>query len=336
MIYYNFIIIMSNLLQYNLVENSDSSRKNCNSPTISDEQINNQRQYFFMPVHTSDSESGSERSPITRSWYENRFFMRFFNFKKNSVVLAFMLIYISVYLGSQVLQISSLISSDSHNVITSSSFSYNLLFSVLISYFLFTYSNIRAKELSMINMVIYWLSCTAGAIVFAILGEVSFLKKISLTKGWLNHHSPASYIVLVCFSLIIVGIGIKEYITKTVFRDKCRSLVKIFIIIIFYYGIFFILNSSGASNIHYHVHHAICGGLLSLWFIDWDKYIELIIHGILMGIVVEGIDFYGIQELFLFLSDDNSVNIKVAGFLYGGFTLFMFLAIGVLKKFYFD
>ena len=327
---------MSNLLQYNPIENSDSSRKNCNSPIISDGQINNQGEYFFMPVHTSDSESGSERSPITRSWLERVYTRFFFNFRKNSVVSAFMLIYISVYLGSQVLQISSLISSDSHNVITSTSFSYNLLFSVLISYFLFTYSNIRAKELGMINMVIYWVSCTAGAIGFAILGQVSFLKKISITKGWLNHLSPAAYVVLVCFSLIIVGIGIKEYITKTVFRDKCRSLVKIFIIIIFYYGIFFILNSSGASNIHYHVHHAICAGLLSLWFIDWDKYIELIIHGILMGIVVEGIDFYGIQELFLFLSDDNSVNIKVAGFLYGGFTLFMFFAIGFLKKFYFD
>ena len=111
---------MSNLLQYNSVENSDSSRKNCNSPTISERQINNPGEYFFMPVHTSGSESGSERSPITRSWLDRVYMRFFFNFGKNSVVLAFMLIYISVYLGSQVLQISSLISSDSHNVITSS------------------------------------------------------------------------------------------------------------------------------------------------------------------------------------------------------------------------
>ena len=54
-----------------------------------------------------------------------------------------------------------------------------------------------------------------------------------------------------------------------------------------------------------------------------------------MGVVIEGIDFYGIQELFLFLSKNNSVNLEVVGFIYGGFTLFMFLAIWVLKKFYF-
>ena len=31
--------------------------------------------------------------------------------------------------------------------------------------------------------------------------------------------------------------------------------------------------------------------------------IEMILHAIMMGVVIEGINFYGIQELYLFLSD---------------------------------
>ena len=333
---YHIFIIMSNILQYNALENSNDSRKNCNSPVTTDRHINNKK-YTFMPIYTSESENGSEKSPLNNRFLDSHFYMRyFFNFKKNSVVSAFMLIYISVYLASQVLQSSPVISTNSHNIITSSSFSYNLLFSTLISYFIFTYSNILAKQLTMKNMLVYWFFCTAGALGFAMLGEVPFLKNISITKGWLHNLSPWAYVVIICFSMIIIGAAIKEYITKIAFGDRCRSFTKILMISLFYYGVLFILKSSNAVDIHYHVHHAICAGLLSFWFIDWHYYYELIIHSILMGVVIEGIDFYGIQELFLFLSKNNSVNLEVVGFIYGGFTLFMFLAIWVLKKFYFD
>ena len=73
-------------------------------------------------------------------------------------------------------------------------------------------------------------------------------------------------------------------------------------------AIFLILKANNAENIHYHVHHAIFSGLLSLWFIDWNSYVEMITHAILMGIVIEGIDFYGIQELFLLLFKDKGVS----------------------------
>lgn len=319
---------MSNLLEYNKFNNSPhEDDRNCNSPrNVST------GHYFFSPIRTSGSDNSSERSPITRPSINFRNKYRFFDFRKNSVVLAFMFIYVSVYLVSQVIQISPFISSHSHNIITSNSYAYNMLFSILISYFLFTFSNIRAKKISFIGLLIYWFSCTVGAISFALLGEVSFLKDIAITKGWLKRLSPAAFIVVAGFSIIIFCIGIKEYLTKNHFHDKCRSFLKISLLLIFYYSILFILESADATNIHYHVHHAICAGLMSLWFIDWDKYIELIIHGVFMGIVIEGIDFYGIQELFLFLSNDNSVSLKVAGFLYGGFTLFMFLVVGFLKK----
>ena len=75
-----------------------------------------------------------------------------------------------------------------------------------------------------------------------------------------------------------------------------------------YYSIFILLLINNSSHISYHVHHAIFSGLLSMWFVNWDSKIEMIFHAIMMGIVVEGINFYGIQELFLFIVDNSPVN----------------------------
>lgn len=76
-----------------------------------------------------------------------------------------------------------------------------------------------------------------------------------------------------------------------------------------------LLSGGGAKGIHWHVHHAIFAGVLSLWFTNWGNTIEMIMHAIMMGVVIEGINFYGIQELYLFLSDDGAdVKIKFASY----------------------
>jgi len=78
---------------------------------------------------------------------------------------------------------------------------------------------------------------------------------------------------------------------------------------------YFLFTFSNIVSSHtYHIHHAIFSGLLSMWFIDWNNTIVMIFHAI-MGI--EGIDFYGIQELFLFLVNDSPVNQTII-------TLFLF------------
>ena len=59
--------------------------------------------------------------------------------------------------------------------------------------------------------------------------------------------------------------------------------------------------------------HAICAGFLSLWFTDWKYCKAEVMHGILMGVVVEGISFYGIGELSLFLvSHSDKVNFTIS------------------------
>tara|TARA_Y100001970_G_scaffold294168_1_gene447881 strand:- start:6712 stop:7563 length:852 start_codon:yes stop_codon:yes gene_type:complete len=252
---------------------------------------------------------------------------RFFNM--NSVTFSFMSVFTSAYLFSQALQCSSLISSSSHDMIVSTSYVYNLLFSLLVSYFLFTYSQI--KTIKKPNIIIYWIFCVFGALGFALLGEVPWLKNITITKGWFGRLSPYAIVVVAIFTSVILFVGIKEYFTKIRFHDKCKGLGHMFTILIFYYALFLTLKANNAENIHYHVHHAIFSGLLSLWFIDWNNYIEMITHAILMGIVIEGIDFYGIQELFLLLFTDKGVSFSFSI----SMALIYLIILGISFKYYY-
>ena len=39
-----------------------------------------------------------------------------------------------------------------------------------------------------------------------------------------------------------------------------------------------------------------------MWFTLWKSPVELIMHGVLMGICIQGINFYQLQEFYLFLT----------------------------------
>ena len=83
--------------------------------------------------------------------------------------------------------------------------------------------------------------------------------------------------------------------------------------------VYLLLSSYGSESINIHVHHAIFASVLTLFFVNWENKIELIMHGVLMGIMIEGINFYGIGELSLFLTNNTGIinlknSIVVAGF----------------------
>ena len=133
----------------------------------------------------------------------------------------------------------------------------------------------------------YMLFCNLGGLGFALLGEVPFLHNIVIVKDFWKHLTPAAWGTILFFAY--------------------------FCFILFYIGIFALLSGGGATGIHWHIHHAIFAGFLSLWFTNWGNTIEMIMHAIMMGVVIEGINFYGIQELYLFLSDaGNNVKLEYA------------------------
>lgn len=240
-----------------------------------------------------------------------------YNMNRRKNVLTFMGIYTSVYLFCEVLQNSPFISTHSHNTITNNTYVYNLLFSFLTTYFLFTFSNIISSHKP--NIFIYYFTCLCSAFLFAFLGEIPALQKIVIVKGFWKHLTPLVIIFVLTIAIFVLVFIIKE--CRTSIRDKrfYKNILKLLFVFVSYFSIFFLLFFNNSKNITYHVHHAIFSGVLSMWFVDWDKTIEMIFHAIMMGIVIEGIDFYGIQELFLFIVNDSPVNqtiITTISFLY--------------------
>lgn len=235
----------------------------------------------------------------------NLIFQTFTNWKPNTTIFwSYMLAATSAFLWSETLQTSSLITSDAHNDNTVTTFGYDIIITWLVSYFILNQQKLYSHNKP--DTLLYWLFLHGGAIGFALLGQVPFLKHIAIVKDFWKHLSPAAWIVILFFGLIIVGIGLKELV------DSCRkktikgNLLNICLVGGAYGYMLYILHEGGAKDIHYHIHHAIFAGVLSFWFTNWENCWEKILNAILMGIVIEGINFYGVGELFLFLTNGET------------------------------
>lgn len=247
----------------------------------------------------------NDRTILKKGFISNIFYtFTSFNIKR-CLFWTFMTIYTNIYLWSEVLQCSSLISEKSHDSLTVTTYAYDLLFVWIISYFLIKQekivNNLRPDSL------IYILSLLIGSMGFALLGEVPFLKKIVIVKDFWNHLSLSAWLVILFIGTILLIVAIQEFIDSCKRRTLKRKFFNIFIISISYGSILFLLKSGKANDIIYHVHHAIFASILSLWYNDWNNNYEMCVHGVLMGVVIEGINFYGVQELFLFLTNGSKL-----------------------------
>ena len=54
------------------------------------------------------------------------------------------------------------------------------------------------------------------------------------------------------------------------------------------------------STVSWHLHHAITAGFLSLCFTDFTVFTNRIMHATCIGMIVQGLNFYTVEELFLF------------------------------------
>lgn len=223
-------------------------------------------------------------------------------------VLIWMLTYNTGYLWSETVQSSSLISNSSHYKNTIITSVYDLLLINILCYGLFKYSNISIanKYLNFKWMMIYLLSVVFGGIGFALLGEVPFLKSLSITKNFWKHLDTKAKITIIFFTIVMIYISLKEIYDSIKINKFKKELIKILGFGGLYCLIYTILKMYDAKDVIYHVHHAIFASILSLLFLNWESRIELIIHGILVGIMIEGINFYGIGELQLFLFKTTS------------------------------
>jgi len=268
--------------------------------------------YTAIPLENEDNENNKIihrrfKKRICNCCYLNCLHLNFKMPLKNALFMTFMLIYTGVYLTSETIQSSSLISSSSHSNNTVFSYAYDLLFTWLITYVLTSrqmITLINTEHNS--NTFLYFICCNAGAIIFALLGETKIFKDFAISGDFWKHLNPPEAIVLSIVMGIIVAIGIKEYLdirnTKRIFY---RNIFNLFLVSCGYFLILYMLMHCGAKGIHYHVHHAIFSGVLSMWFTLWKNPFEQIMHAVLLGICIEGINFYQLQEFYLFLVNQS-------------------------------
>lgn len=223
----------------------------------------------------------------------------------NKFVFMFMYFYNITYLWSESLQTSVLVSQQSHYKNTVSTFAYNYLFINIICYGLFKFSDITVKKnvLTGINLFLYFLFNIIGGLGFALLGELDFFKHFAIVKGFWENLDPRAVAIIIFFTVTISLLTLREIIDSIKIKQFKKQLFALLLLASLYSGVLFYLKQFGATNIHYHVHHAIFSCVLSLFFLNWENKIEMITHSIFLGVLIEGINFYGIGELYLFLSD---------------------------------
>ena len=251
------------------------------------------------------------------------------------------IIYSITYLWSEVLQSSPLISQGDHYKNTVISTVYDLLFVNILGFALIKYSNINLREdlIKFRTFGVYMVSCILGAVIFGLMGEIPWLRHLEFIPGFWNHLDTKAKLTIIFLGLTTTILIMNE-IMESIKVRKCRRIIGLLLGYVFMYSLVYLLLSSyNAKSINIHVHHAIFSSILTLCFVNWENTIELIMHGVLMGIMIEGINFYGIGELSLFLTNntgdiDFKNSVVVAGF--ASFIGTMFISILDLLYTYFE
>ena len=205
----------------------------------------------------------------------------------------------SVYFASQSLQESTLISTHSHNEVIPFNITYNALYSVLVVLGLHNLQQLR--ELNWRQKIIYTLTCHIGAIVFGLCGQFGPLRNFSITPGFWGRLSLEGKCIIVVLALLIAALvsfqGYRAARSKTCARQWMPWVVLGIVWFVLWVTLL-------KDHLYVHVHHALFAGFFSCWFSRKSSF-DLVINAILTGIVIEGIDFYGIGELTLFMIDSK-------------------------------
>ena len=207
----------------------------------------------------------------------------------------------SVYFASQCLQQSSLIDPKSHDPITQFNVTYNALYSILVVLGLHQLQAIELHRKR--DKWLYTLTCHTGAIIFGLAGEYGPLKDFALTPGFWRRLPPEGKVIVAGLAALIAVLVIWQGIRA----KKRRSCQKQWFPWIGLVVTWFILWVTLLKDHKYvHVHHALFAGFFSCWFCDFTSFLDVLVNAFLTGIVIEGIDFYGIGELTLFILKENA------------------------------
>lgn len=255
---------------------------------------------------------------ITNYYYKNHNFILFLQF-----------IYLNTYFFSQTLQLSPFIKNYNHRKITNYTYAYDLTIVMMLSYSVNClsefYRNFNRKRLNDFNFVfknsitkldlfIYAFLNWISAFIFAILGEIPFLQTFTISGDFYKHLTVKELAVFAVIGLPIIFYTLRDIYRLIRLRECSRTLFLYFPILILFGFNYLTLFLYKAKNIHYHIHHAIFAGLMAIINNNWSDRSTFVFHAVYMGVLVEGISFYGLEELYIFMVDDPNNIIQSATF----------------------
>jgi len=246
------------------------------------------------------------------------------------MLLFYILNVYSVYFLSQLVQMSPLISDSSHNIISLGTMIYGGLYALLLSLALYQISRIPEQNITSLSKILYVIVSHMSAVIFALLGEIPFLKNFALTPGFWHRLPLLGKITVASYGLVILIMCI--YQLKRSFKRKklCREFYP-WCTMFFAWGAIWVALKSQDVPYTVHIHHALFAGLFAPWFWDFSTIFDVIVNAIFMGIVIEGIDFYGLSEFHLFIIRYGG-SVSVTGVVITWVIVLIFLCMVVIRK----
>ena len=199
-----------------------------------------------------------------------------------------------------------IITPDEHNSVTAFSYSYGLLFTLSTVNSLFSFGIVNRNVEN--QRKIWVVSAHVGGLGFSGLATVPFLKTLSITDR--THLTPPQIVTFIVFGAIFAWLGYRQVKFGMCNADKKTRRIPM---IAGYIGILSVYAFSTAiicltpgSKSHFHLHHAISAALLSVFWTDWATISDIICHGVLIGVVAQGISFYNVGEAYLYVVDQDA------------------------------
>ena len=143
----------------------------------------------------------------------------------------------------------------------------------------------------------YWIVTHASALAFSFLNYITYFQ-FSLESN--KSYSWVQIIIMITIGLFLISLLIRQCL-------RPKGLPYAFLSSVFcIYTFLYILLKVSQTDFKLHFHHSFCTGVLSICFTDFSSTINYYLHAILIGIVIQGINVYTINEIFPFDVKYNS------------------------------
>ena len=136
----------------------------------------------------------------------------------------------------------------------------------------------------------YWIMSHLSALVYTYIGKFEMFQ-FSI-DSYTKYDMSKIIILTIVGTILLIGI-IKNLIHK-------KIQYKYIINYVICYLILFLLHIFISNDIIYHFHHSLVCIFVSYFFSDWSSIFNYFIHSILLGIIVQGLNFYYLNEFSMF------------------------------------